>query len=66
MDELTQAQELATLIHEKICRFNHVDACGWDYEDWDGYTTKRYLKVANKMLEKTDFETAKQVISCLP
>jgi hypothetical protein len=50
----TNATILADLLHEKTCRFNHTDYCGWHYESWEnpGYAKKRFLEKANDMLNE--------------
>ena len=51
---------LAEMIHSKMCRWNHVDGCSWDYESWEkiGDSRQRYLDKATHVLSKTNLETA--------
>ncbi len=58
---------LATLIHKRMCRWNHMDECGWDYESWDkpGYARNRYLEKADKVLTEVPYETAVKVLELI-
>lgn len=61
--ELPEDQQLAITLHNMLCRQNHTDGCGWEYEyiekpkgwtgpsapDWNGWTHKRYLEKAQVM-----------------
>lgn len=59
-------QELAILLHDKLCRWNHTDGCGWYYQisnenghDWCGYEHGRYLTKArniSKLCAKHDIK----------
>lgn len=53
-------QELAVVLHDAYCRYNHTDGCGWFYEirngktDWTGWAHDRwsgYAKEANEVRE---------------
>jgi len=61
--------ELAELIHEKLCHWNHTDGCGWYYEKWDdlnlGYSKKEYYKKAEAILKDVSIQVAKKVIEKL-
>jgi hypothetical protein len=39
-------REVAELLHSKMCKYNHTDACGWFYDkgDWTEYSRVCYLK----------------------
>jgi len=52
--------QLAKLIHEKTCHYNHADQCGWFYEkNWEGSTRGGYLKKANNIIDKgVDLQSA--------
>jgi len=69
MEITKEEMDLATLIHDKTCHWNHTDGCGWMYEKWDdeklGYAKLEYLKIARKVLKVTDAATAINVIKCL-
>jgi hypothetical protein len=54
-------KELATVLHQTTCHFNHTDQCGWFYEtkesdrgefNWEGWTHKRYLEKAEKLYSR--------------
>lgn len=53
--KLTPTQVIADRLHTMVCRSNHMDACGWDWEQWEnvksGQTKYRYLERA-KEIEK--------------
>lgn len=50
--------QLARELHDKLCRWNHTDGCGWDYEnndgteDWTGQAHDRYLGKARKLIHQ--------------
>lgn len=55
LEGLTLEQRLATLIHELQCGFNHIDQCGWEYENWTDKlrpngTRVRYVRKAEALL----------------
>jgi hypothetical protein len=27
-------RNLAIILHTALCRYNHTDGCGWEYENW--------------------------------
>ena len=53
---LQDNEKLAILLHSKMCRFNHIDGCGWFYQmkngipTWKEYSQEEYLKKANKII----------------
>ena len=52
ISNLDDPKALATFIHDATCHHDHTEACGWFYEkEWTGYTKKRYLEKANKLLK---------------
>ena len=61
---LPENQRLATYLHAKLCRWNHVDGCGWDYGSWKYPRTEQleYLAKADEMLGKHDYETCISVL----
>lgn len=50
--ERTPEQQLAIDLHSALCRSDHTDMCGWEYEihnhdhQWDRHAHSRYLKKA--------------------
>lgn len=52
LSKLAPEQQIAIMLHEKLCHWNHIDGCGWHYEvkkdghDWNGYAHADYLKKA--------------------
>jgi hypothetical protein len=57
--------ELAELIHSKECRYNHIDQCGWMYENDPNYTEtkwqsgwahKDYLAKTEKLINKLQMD----------
>jgi hypothetical protein len=48
-------QDVATLLHDLFCHYEHVEGCAWWYEydrknTWGEYAHKRYLDVADELL----------------
>lgn len=49
---MTPEQQLALTLHNKLCRWNHTDGCGWFYEmkngidDWNRSAHGEYLTKA--------------------
>lgn len=47
--------QLALVLHDLLCTWNHTDGCGWYYEvhngidDWGGLSHERYLKQAREL-----------------
>ena len=68
-DEKTKPEDIrvAEALHELLCHSNHVDQCSWEYESWDnlGSTRKRYLNMADALLEFTDCGTILDIISII-
>lgn len=66
MNNITEEEkDIAITLHEALCCGNHTDHCGWFYEDWEGWTHQKYLKIARKILQNTDFNTAKKIIKIM-
>lgn len=69
--EVESTAQLATKIHELLCRWDHTEGCSWFYEtnngvtNWKAYAHSQYLTKTNKMLELTDVDTALEVINAL-
>jgi len=59
--------QLASLLHDKLCKKNHKDACDWDYGSWEkiSYDRKKWLITARKLLRISDFETCTKIIKTL-
>lgn len=46
--------DLATILHENFCKWNHTDMCDWYYyaaNDFSPATKQKYYKAAEKLLE---------------
>lgn len=57
--ELSAAQILAIDLHTSLCRWNHTDGCGWEYEierngehRWGTHSHADYLNKAEALLER--------------
>lgn len=61
---LSEPEYLAEMLHEKQCRWNHTDGCGWFYESWaqPGHSRNEYLKKAKGMLSEVSFAQAVKLI----
>ena len=52
--------QLARELHDKLCRWNHTDGCGWYYETkdgteiWTGHAHDTYLAKARKLIHKCE------------
>ena len=59
--------ELAELLHEKLCRSDHTDHCGWYYDSWSGMGVERnnYLEKSRNILKIVDIGLAEKIINCL-
>jgi len=50
--------ELAIMLHDEFCTYNHTDGCSWHYEikcgvhDWSGHTHLNWLKRTESVAEK--------------
>jgi len=68
---LPDPQHLAILLHDKLCRHNHVEGCSWDYvklgekDTWNDTPHLTYLVKANQMLVWVNFEIAKKIVETL-
>jgi len=53
-----QLEELAEVYHSRDCRLNHMDQCGWEYEnspdypDKPGWTHEHWKKRVPELLAK--------------
>lgn len=69
---LSENKEMAILLHDCLCNRDHNDQCSWFYEiseaghDWTRFTHSRYLKMADKILDKgIHIETLSAVLDCI-
>lgn len=64
---LPEVERLAEHIHQKTCRYEHTEACGWYYEnnDWTKWTHARYLEKAKQVLEVADYKQATDLLDVL-
>lgn len=64
----TPDQQLATVLHDAMCRWNHTDGCSWFYEvhkdvdDWTGSTHERWVKKAKDVRAMLPPETDNDTI----
>jgi len=61
--KLTSAMKLADIMHSTFCHHNDIDQCGYEYEEWGApsYSKKKYLELAEQVLQVVDFETASSI-----
>jgi hypothetical protein len=58
--ETAPVKELAIALHKKMCRYNHTDGCGWEYEvrnnvhDWTGSSHRTWLDQAIRIQQIAD------------
>lgn len=71
-NQLSENEEMAILLHGSLCNRDHNDQCSWFYEmsgtshDWTRFAHNRYLKMANKLLDKgIHLETLSTVLDCI-
>ena len=59
--------EMAELLHEWLCRWNHTDGCAWHYQSWEkpGWDREQYVKMAERVLKVTDVETIKLIMKAI-
>lgn len=67
LNSLDSDKKLATILHEKQCKYNHVDGCSWYYRenDWSDSTHKEYLEKARCILGIVSFEKAERIVNVL-
>lgn len=53
--------QIATRLHEILCKWNHTDGCSWFYceHDWTDDTHKMYLSKAMTLLDFSKFYNIK-------
>ena len=65
--------QIADMLHAKLCRRNHSDGCGWEYESWDNYVYNEpvdfgrnaYVNMAKSMLAVADKDTIIKIINLM-
>lgn len=62
--------EMAEILHNSLCRFNHTDGCGWGYEKIEDFfkpgTTKNiWAEKAKKILETCSAEEVERVLTAI-
>lgn len=51
-------KQLAVILHDLLCNWNHTDGCGWFYEfknkipQWDSYAHADYLEKAERLIAR--------------
>ena len=64
-----KVKEIATLLHDMLCRWNHTDGCSWEYENDGDFvnerseTRGRYYRRAMKIVESRDADTVIDVLT---
>lgn len=60
----TEAQVIADMIHEKHCKGNHQDWCGYLMETWEDPegSKKRYQAIAEDMLKLFDYKSCFEML----
>jgi hypothetical protein len=59
-EALSPEKQLAVHLHGKTCHWNHIDQCGWEYQNdldpqvWGDIIRKRYLERAQELLRALD------------
>jgi len=50
-EHLEAIKDIAHLLHERYCSWNHTDGCSWGYEgsDWSGRAHKEWLEEAREL-----------------
>jgi len=62
--------EVATVLHECLCAYNHTDGCSWGYEDggdkrWLSHTHASWLEKAQKLSDEFGSEEVLKMISMI-
>lgn len=76
LDEISPEKQLASELHRRYCKKNHVEECGWQFEiknhgerdelhDWEGYSHKQWLQKAKNILDLTDKKTVIKVLDII-
>lgn len=70
----TEAHNIARLLHERLCRYDHTESCGWYYhtvydglaDDWTSYSHREYLEKANRLIEAGfTLDDVKKFLECI-
>ena len=66
---LSNDRQLAILLHEILCHWNHTDGCSWHYEmdkgkhRWDNQAHSSYLKKAQAIIKQAGDMSIKDMIT---
>lgn len=58
--ESSKVHVLAIKMHDKMCRWNHTDGCGWHYavkdgmHDWGEHSHQHYLRKAHMIMKRLE------------
>lgn len=68
--QMTEAQRLATEIHDRTCHLEHTEMCGWFYETgWTekdhAWTHERYLEKAERLLQIATYDEVIEITNIL-
>lgn len=68
-NQLPADKQIASELHERLCRWEHTEGCSWYYEDkdnrWEQYAHAKYLAQAHTILEDATPEETMRVITNL-
>jgi len=62
LDTSTPTHHLAIAMHERLCRWNHTDGCGWHYEikngihNWDSSSHRFWLQKAHLVMRRVEMD----------
>lgn len=60
LDTSTPTHHLAIALHQRLCRWNHTDGCGWHYEikngihNWNDHAHVQWLRNANLVMQRVE------------
>jgi hypothetical protein len=60
MENMSSTHQLAVLLHDRLCRWNHTDGCGWHYavkdgiHDWAEHSHQLYLRQAAGVMKQLE------------
>ena len=54
--KVNQTERLANFLHSRLCNWNHIDGCSWEYSSWDKPCSTRigYRKKAESLIDYTN------------